>query len=259
MIDFQNIGAPNDLDWKLWIDRWDSMQRRYLVKRTERFTVITNMIKGTQKKISKIIDLGCGPGSLMATVLEYFPNVEVIGIDFDPTLLLLANIRLMPFGHRAKIEYLDLREPSWTKVSTEPVNAIISATALHWFSPAQLVELYSQIAKLLRKGGIFLNADHVGSDSPYIQKVWEKNRERMRIEEAYTNGDDWSSYWKEYSKALRIDIEEMHRNIWGGWGGGVEQGLPLTWHFDILREKGFSHVDCFWRCDCDAIYGGIKL
>ncbi len=60
-------------------------------------------------------DLGCGTGSLMATVLEYFPDVEVIGIDFDPTVLFLSNARLMPFSHRAKIEYskalrIDIKE-----------------------------------------------------------------------------------------------------------------------------------------------------
>jgi hypothetical protein len=35
-------------------------------------------------------------------------------------------------------------------------------------------------------------------------------------------------------------------------------GLPLAWHFDRLRESGFAQVDCLWRCDGDAIYGGIK-
>lgn len=38
----------------------------------------------------------------------------------------------------------------------------------------------------------------------------------------------------------------------------VEEGLPLAWHLDTVREHGFAHVDCFWRSDRDAIYGGIR-
>ena len=51
------------------------------------------------------------------------------------------------------------------------------------------------------------------------------------------------------------------RAAWDAKAGacaGVEEGLPLAWHFDKLTESGFSSVDCFWRCDCDAIYGGIS-
>jgi hypothetical protein len=34
--------------------------------------------------------------------------------------------------------------------------------------------------------------------------------------------------------------------------------LPLWWRLDALREAGFEGADCFWRLDCDAIYGGIR-
>jgi hypothetical protein len=43
----------------------------------------------------------------------------------------------------------------------------------------------------------------------------------------------------------------------GPWVGS-EQGLPLKWHFEQLKTAGFEAVDCFWRLDCDAIYGGIR-
>ena len=48
----------------------------------------------------------------------------------------------------------------------------------------------------------------------------------------------------------------MGGNVVGAWEG-VEDRMPLAWHFDRLRESGFSSPECFWRCGGDAIYGAI--
>ena len=48
----------------------------------------------------------------------------------------------------------DLRQPSWIEAVESPVDAVVSATALHWLTPEQLAGLYRQIAQVLRPGGI---------------------------------------------------------------------------------------------------------
>ena len=258
MTDLDPLSPPPDLDWPAWVARWDHMQQRYLVKRAERFDVIVSLIKATQPNVTNIIDLGCGTGSLTLALLEAFPQATVIGFDFDPTLLWLARARLDPFKDRAQLELSDLREPSWTQPITAPVHAVVSATALHWFNADQLAELYQQVARVVRPGGIFLNADHVGSDSPDIQRAWESHRAQMRDAEGHAHADDWNGFWIAYAGALGLDVTQNHQRVLGGCTDGIEQGLPLPWHLDRLTQSGFTHVDCFWRCDCDAIYGGIR-
>lgn len=258
MTRIEDIKPPANLDWQHWVRRWDRMQERYLVKRTERFEVIARLITAARPGAARILDLGCGTGSLMLGMLEAFPNAEVVGVDFDPTMLWLARSRLERFGDRSQIRLLDLRDPTWTRSIAGPMDAVVSATALHWLSPAGLAGAYRAIAELLAPGGIFLNADHVGSDSPPIQRKWEEHRAVMREQEGHAQSDDWDAFWAAYAKALKLDIEEIHQRHIGGWEGGVEEGMPLIWHLDNLREHGFVHVDCFWRCDCDAIYGGIR-
>jgi hypothetical protein len=71
------------------------------------------------------------------------------------------------------------------------------------------------------------------------------------------SGEDWSQFWDAYLEALGPGTREERQRALGEWKG-VEEGMPLEWHFDELRAAGFTDVDCFWRCDCDAVYGGIR-
>lgn len=246
-----------DIDWRGWIERWDRMQERYIACREERFELIVRLIADTEQSVRRVLDIGCGTGSLMLPVLEKFREAEVFGIDFDPTLLALAEKRLAKFGERVHLVQTDLRHQSWLKLLPAPIDAAISTTALHWLSPQQLRRVYSQLARILRVGGIFLNADHVCSSNLSIQTGWEKHREKLLRKQGHRVADDWEGFWDAYGQALNIDIKEFRKKLTEPWQGS-EEGLPLEWHFEKLRASGFEAVDCFWRCDCDAIYGGIR-
>ncbi len=187
--------------------------------------------------------------------MQRCPAAEAWGVDFDVTLLALAQNRLAKFGKRAKFVQSDLRKKCWTDIFDEPFDAIVSATALHWFSPAQLSRLYRQFAQILKPGGIFLNADHAGSDCSQIQKEWEIQSAKKKYKKKTV--DDWDGFWRAYGKALKINIGKFRKQLMGKWVG-TENGLPLQWHFEKLKEAGFGAIDCFWRLDYDAIYGGIR-
>ena len=258
MTDGMPLQPPPGFDWRKWVDRWDRMQCRYLVRRDERFELIARTIGETLTPVRMVLDLGCGPGSLSLRIAAALPDVDVIGIDFDPGMLLLARLRLAEPGGRVKIIAADLRDASWTDAVPTGVDAVVSATALHWMTAAELAALYRQIARVLRPGGLFLNADHVASDSPAIQQARERHREQMRRAEARGDADDWGTFWREYGRALGVDLGEINDRVPGGWQETSEAGLPHAWHLDELRAAGFSAVDCFWRSDCDAVYGGLR-
>jgi SAM-dependent methyltransferase len=256
MQNISSIQLPQSFNWKFWVTRWERMQERYLVKRNKRFDIIIQLIKETQTDLTSIVDLGCGPGSLTIRLLEAFPDIQIIGIDVDPTLLPLAQLRTARFGEQIRFIQKDLRDPAWTAVFSEQVGAVVSATALHWFNKKQLKRVYKQIANILCHGGIFLNADHVGSNFLPLQQFWEWHCEGMRKQRWDPRADDWNTFINAYLDELGGKSREIRQQALGEWEGN-EEGFPLAWHFDQLRKAGFNHIDCFWRCDCDAIYGGI--
>jgi len=251
------IRFPTKIDWRSWIERWDQMQDRYILRRKERFELMVRLIADTQERVLRVLDIGCGTGSLILTVLEKFQEAEVYGIDFDPTLLALAEKRLAKFGKRVHLIQTDLRDESWLQSVPVLMDAAVSATALHWLSKAQLAQLYGQLGKIICPGGIFLNADHVCSSNSRIQTGWQEHIEQMRKKQGDSDADDWEGFWDAYGEALEIDIRELRKKFTEPWEGS-EEGLPLEWHFEKLRKSGFEAIECFWRLDCDAIYGGIR-
>lgn len=252
------LRLPDGFDWRLWVRRWERMQERYLMRRPERFGVMAAVIAATQGTSPSILDLGCGPGSLSARLLEALPGARAVGIDYDPAMLCLAEKRLAVFAGRARVLRVDLRDAAWSDAVEGPFNAVVSATSLHWLKPEDLAGLYRAVARLLAPGGVFMNADHVAAESPAVQGLWTENRARMREAQAPRDADDWNGFWLEYAKALGADLAALHGGIHGWEGEGLEDGLPLSWHFDALRDAGLVSPECFWRLDCDAVYCALK-
>ncbi len=258
MEELKSIERPTDINWDTWIDRWDQMQDRLVAKRSERFEIIIQLITATQSSPKRILDIGCGTGSLSLRLIESFPEAEVFCVDIDPTMLWIAETMKRKYDNRIHILQHDLRDTSWRKNFSFTFDAVVSATALHWLNGDQLNTLYQQISQLLRPSGIFLNADHVGSDSLIIQSYWDRCRDMKRSDESLSPENDWDSFWTDYTKALGVDVNKIRDPLFKNRESGPEEGLPLSWHFDKLREANFTVVDCFWRCDGDAIYGGLK-
>ncbi len=256
MPSFHEIPVPQGFDFNVWLGRWDAMQNRYLEDRSERFRIMIDIIRATGHGPGTIVELGCGTGSLLKELAGAFPKARLIGIDHDPTMLLLANARFRPQQEDVELLQADIRIPVWTRIIPSAVDAFVSATALHWLEEKQLARLYAQIGGKLKRGGVFLNADHAGCASGPIQALWDANKRRHADRNA--NSEDWNGFWEAYAKAIGLDIAGVHKSDIDRWAEGIEDGLPLSWHFDRLRKSGFSPVDCFWRKNGDAIYGGIK-
>ena len=252
------LELPGNFDWQCWIDRYDRMQERYLPFRSERFDVIVRVLDQSHLEPEQILDLGSGTGSLTLHLLEAFRDATVLGLEQDPTLIPLAQKRLQEFKDRSAVIQVDLRDPSWSDAIPHHADAAVSATALHWLSAGDLKSVYDRLAHVLREGGIFLNADHVGSELPTQQEAWERERDQCLSECGQGEADDWDEFWEAYLREVGGEKVQLIRQCAIGPWEGSEVGLSLERHFEMLQGSGFSFVECFWRHACDAVYGGIR-
>jgi len=73
-----------------------------------------------------VVDLGCGDGSVTATLAQRWPAARVLGVDSSPSMLTAAAAHALP--GRLEFQAGDLRD--WRPAG--PVDVLVSNAALHW-------------------------------------------------------------------------------------------------------------------------------
>jgi trans-aconitate 2-methyltransferase len=110
---------------------WDPGQyRRYGDERARPFFDLLGRVAATDPKL--VLDLGCGPGELTATLAERWPDAGVIGVDSSAAMIESARSGAQRDG-RPSFVLADIRD--WEPAG--PADVLISNAVLQWL-PDQL-------------------------------------------------------------------------------------------------------------------------
>ncbi len=237
-----------------WIVRWDLQQQHHLPDREDRFTALIDAVEaGVGRPDPLVLDLGCGPGSLSARLLDRIPRAQVVAVDADPLLLALGQAG---YGDRAGLRFADcdLRRPGWAAALRldRPADAAVSTTALHWLTGPALAALYAELATVLRPGSLLLDGDHFSGDkaaSPTLDRLAEALIER-EDERRFPGGhaETWQGWWE--SVAADPDLAPLAARRERLALDAEHHGSPsgqLAVHVDALRAAGFAEVGTLWQ------------
>jgi trans-aconitate 2-methyltransferase len=92
----------------------------------------------------RVVDLGCGPGNVTATLLDRWPTASVRGVDSSAEMIAKAAQLAGP-----RLDFVQERIEDWQPA--EPVDVIVSNAALQWV-PAH-AELLPRWMSALNRGG----------------------------------------------------------------------------------------------------------
>ncbi|MBU3065883.1 class I SAM-dependent methyltransferase [Nocardia sp. NEAU-G5] len=238
-----------------WVRRWDHQQETYVPDRETVFAVIADAVAAhTQRPDPVVIDLACGPGSLGARILERLPRARVIGVDTDPVLLALGRS-----AHGLELLDRNLTDPQWLAALpiSDPVDAIVSTTALHWLRTDQLAQLYTQTARLLRPGGILLNGDDIATRDTEIDLLDQVIRARHAERESVGDHEDWDEWWTAIKAEPELvdAVAERERRAWEHPENG---NTTYELHLTLLRQAGFRTVSQLWQYGRRRIIAAIN-
>lgn len=181
----------------------------------------------------RVLDLGCGTGTVARAVLDRWPAAQVTCLDMAERMLEMAKLKLAAFP---KTEYIAADFSTWDGVGR--YDAIVSSLALHHLPDAESKHaFFAKAAALLEPGGAFFNADVVLSGDPAIQALYLARWRAFMLEsvsEKDADGIWFPSYEREDRPAVLVD--------------------QLSW----LGACGFSPVDVIWKRYNFAVYGGKK-
>jgi trans-aconitate 2-methyltransferase len=121
---------------------WDPEQYdRFADERGRPFFDLTGRIRTDPRTV---VDLGCGPGSLTASLADRWPSARIVGVDNDTNMLTASDKHQQA---NLSFEYGDIA--SWTPAT--PVDVIVTNAALQWV-PRHLA-LLPRLVESLNPGG----------------------------------------------------------------------------------------------------------
>lgn len=248
----------SDVDWHAWFERWQAQQDCYVPQRLYRFDLMLQWPHFPREAEVRILNLGCGPGSLAFRALECYPKVHIVAIDFDPVLLAMGQRVAQDRADRIQFLQVDIRDADWWTVYDGTFDLIVSATALHWLSAENLTRTYRRVYQALRPGGWFMSSDHMASDSPATQPRYrEMLRARQQRAFRESGAEDWDAFWDGLGRELgQLGLGEL-RNEAEYWEGS-DDGQPKPFHLSLLRDCGFERVQCHWQDLGEAVIGARK-
>jgi SAM-dependent methyltransferase len=249
-----------------WITRWDRQQEVYLPDREDRFTALIDAVEaGAGRPDLLVVDLGCGPGSLAVRLLSRLPAATVVAVDADPVTLALGSAAYADVPGLRFLD-VDLRAPGWqTGLGlSRPVDAVVSTTALHWLTAAELRELYEVVAGLLRPGGLFLDGDHLRLDEAQhpvltrLDRVLEERESRRRYPDGQAgHAEDWEQWWRAVTADPALAGPAAERDRRSVRHHGPESTL-LAVHVDALRAAGFAEVGTIWQHGSNRVLAAVR-
>lgn len=248
-------------DARTWLDRWDRQQEFYVADREERFQVIADVIAAVVDRPDPlIVDLGCGPGSLSARLLDRFPTARAVAVDADPLLLGLGS---RAYADRPGLQFhdLDLRAPGWTTGLglDRPADAVVSTTALHWLTRDELGRVYRDVAGLLDEHGVFVNGDHLldRPARPRLAAAARAVRDARERRAGLGRVEDWADWWQAVNEAP--ELAELRA---GRSARPIDHTVPdepgLDDHLALLTDAGFAEAGLVWAHGDDRVLAALR-
>jgi len=251
------------IDWLGWLQRWDAQQEGYVPERESRFTAMFDVLAELLPASFVALDVACGPGSISQRLLARFPAAQVIAIDIDPVMLAIGRGALGTAGGRLRWIEADLATSEWLDALGDvQVDAALSSTALHWLELEPLTRLYHDLGRVLRAGGVVLNADHMsyGTALPAFERLSQRALDDGWSDASFaarsieTAEQWWDSLAREpaFAPLLTARAERFA-------GKRRQQSSPgFDAHVTALRDAGFREIGTIWQVLSDRVLLAVR-
>jgi tRNA (cmo5U34)-methyltransferase len=212
-------------------DEFDKIILRLIPHYTEMIEALVMSIPFERDRQIKVIDLGCGTGTIAHKVKTVFPNSHISCLDIAENMIKMAQVKL---GGDINYYINDFYEFNFDK----KYDVIISSLALHHLAKDEdKIKFYRKIYDALIDNGIFYNADVVLGSNSHLQ-------------------DLYMTKWKAFMKK-NVPSDEIE-NKWIEKYKTEDRPTSLINHIDWLKDIGFKNIDVVWKYYNYCVYGGYK-
>jgi len=200
----------------------------------------------------RVLDLCSGPGDVGRAVRSRFPGAQIDFVDRDPFLCAICTGVNLREGIGAKTIVRDLQSSDWHDGLSQGFDAVVTANALHWLDVGRAKQVFRDVWRLLRSGGVFVFAEPAYPAEPFKAGLEQwKSKQPPRY-----SRENWERFWSRANDILGYDHIELlgqrHANRIGDTGIAVEGWM------DLLKQADFSSSDVLLRDADEVIAAAVK-
>jgi SAM-dependent methyltransferase len=242
-----------------WQRSWDRLEEDLVADRELRLRVLVDVVEATVGTAPTVVDLASGPGTITRRLLDRLPAARSIAVDVDPVLLTIASATFAD-DDRVRIVRADLNDPAWVNgLPEQQVDAVVTATALHWLPEDAVRRLYRDLAGLVRRGGVVAHAERMPlTELPRLGSALAEVEQRRRT----GKGDGrarWDAWWEQAASDPALEAAMAQRHAVFPTSYPTEEfSPPADWHIAALREAGFTEVGLWWRSGVGAVVAAVR-
>jgi SAM-dependent methyltransferase len=238
---------PDPTDRRWWFDAWEAHMAGFVPGHEEVLRLLCDVVSRTLPPDPTVVELGAGTGSLGDRIAAARPDARVIAVDLDPLLPALGQHVLGDRDGRVVRREVDLREVAWREGLPSTVDAVVTVAALHMLGRDDTVRVLTDVAGLLRRGGLFLDLDWA---APAISDPALARATGDLAEAALAAAGP--SAFVEHRAALDADpelarLEALRRARFGPPPEVEPAYLDAHGHRRALLDGGFAEVVELWR------------
>jgi ubiquinone/menaquinone biosynthesis C-methylase UbiE len=110
----------------------------------------TLMIALSPRENDKVLDFGCGTGTMLVMLKEHLPNIQAEGIDIDEKVLAIAEEKARKSGVR-----IDLRnyDGQYLPYNDNAFDKVLSSLVFHHLKSEQKLSALKEIYRVLKSDG----------------------------------------------------------------------------------------------------------
>jgi len=206
-------------------------QRRMLIPCFDDFYGTALALVETDDPAPEILDLGAGTGLFSGMVLQKYPDARLTLVDLSDKMLEKA---LERFRQTDRIRYV---VGDYTVLEfPQPFDAVISSLSIHHLPHEAKRSLFAKVFRLLKNGGVFVNADQVAGPTPEIDRYYRRR-------------------WLENIRASGLESGEIEASI---ERRKLDINATLKDQIRWMEEAGFRDVDCMYKYLDFAVFYGRK-
>ncbi|OGE30962.1 hypothetical protein A2631_04755 [Candidatus Daviesbacteria bacterium RIFCSPHIGHO2_01_FULL_44_29] len=153
----------------------------------------------------KLLDVGCGTGTLLQVAKQLHPEVNMFGVDIDNNVLSLARKKV----NKNKLQIAFTQASANNLPFKDRTFDIVVSTLIFHHLPTQVkIQAISEIYRVLKPKGRFLLADF-GRNNSFSIKLWSALAHLIKLPEAITIEDNLSGFIPNYLEKAGFKIMEV--------------------------------------------------